>query len=89
MTLEQQTFVQSAIRDGRYGSAEDAVRDALLRWEAEERSRAELMASLDEAEADLEAGRFTDHNETTLPRLLEELKHEGAALLTAVGRSRS
>ena len=40
----------------------------------------ELMASLDEAEADLEAGRYTDYTAETLPKLVDELKREGRGL---------
>jgi putative addiction module CopG family antidote len=40
-TPEQRVFVRLAVKSGRYRSAEDAVRDAILRWEEDERLRAE------------------------------------------------
>jgi putative addiction module CopG family antidote len=76
LTPDQEAFIRKAIARGRYPSVEDAVRDALARWEESERTRLELLAALDEAEADLEAGRYTDHTGKTLPRLAEELKRE-------------
>jgi len=80
LTPDQEALVQKAVASGRYPSAADAVRDALARWEEGERARLELLVALDEAEADLEAGRYTDHTDTTLPRLAEELKREARAL---------
>ncbi|MGD0693838.1 MAG: type II toxin-antitoxin system ParD family antitoxin [Terriglobia bacterium] len=76
LTPDHEAFISKAIANGRYPSAEDAVRDALARWEEGERARLELLAGLDEAEADLEAGRYTDHTDATLPRLADELKRE-------------
>jgi Arc/MetJ-type ribon-helix-helix transcriptional regulator len=64
----------------RYQTADDAIHDALARWEQNERARIELMASLDEAETDLEAGWYTDYTAETLPKLVDELKREGRAL---------
>ena len=42
-------FIRQAVASGRYRTAEDAVREALTRWENSERARTELMAALDEA----------------------------------------
>ena len=78
-TIEQQAFLRQAIASGRYRTAEDAVRDALATWENRERARAERIASLDEAEADLVAGRFADYTDDTLPELAAELKREARA----------
>ena len=50
---DQQAFIRQAIDSGRYQTPEDAVRDAMARWEEHERSRVELLAALDEAEDDL------------------------------------
>ena len=37
------------------------------------------MAALDEAEADLQAGRYTDYSDQTLPDLTDQLKREARA----------
>jgi len=76
LTPDQEAFVQKAVASGRYPSAEAAVRDAMARWEDGERSRVELLAALDEAEADLKSAEFSDYTNATLPQLADELKHE-------------
>ena len=48
----------------------------MARWEEGERARLELLAALDEAEADLEATHYTDYTDATLPQLADELKRE-------------
>lgn len=73
---EQEAFIRQGIASGRYQTAEDAVRDAMARWEQDERARVELLAAFDEAESDLEAGRYADYTNETLPRLADELKRE-------------
>jgi putative addiction module CopG family antidote len=83
LTPEQQAFVQLAVKSGRYQSAEDAVRDALIRWQEDERLRAETIAALDEAESDLGAGLYRDYSESSLPQLVRELKAEGRAFRRA------
>ncbi len=76
LTPEQEALIQRAVASGRYPTAEAALRDAIARWEERERARFDLLASLDEAEADLNAGRCTDYSDATLPKLGEELKRE-------------
>jgi putative addiction module CopG family antidote len=75
-TPEQQAFVRQAIENGRLGRPEEAVREALSLWEGRERARVELLLALDEAEADLQAGRYSDCTIETLPQLADELKRE-------------
>jgi putative addiction module CopG family antidote len=85
LTPEQQAFVQMTVRSGRYRSAEDAIRDAITRWEEDERSRAETIAAVDEGFADLEADRFRDYTDSTLSQLAQELKTEARAFRAAKG----
>ena len=80
LTPDQEAFIQKAVASGRYATAEAAVRDAMARWEEGERARFELLAALDEAEADLKAGRYVDYSNATLPTLAEELKREAREL---------
>jgi hypothetical protein len=42
----------------------------------QELNRIEIIAALDEAEADLLAGRYSDYTDETSPQLAEELKRE-------------
>lgn len=76
LTPDQEGFIKRAIESGRLKSREDAVREALVLWEERERSRTELLAALDEAEADLQAGRYEDFTRETLPVLADEMKRE-------------
>jgi len=80
LTLDQEALIRRAIASGRYQTAEDAVQDAMARWEEGERVRIEVLARLDEAEADLEARRYTDYSDEALPTLADELKREARAL---------
>jgi len=76
-TPDQEAFIRQAIESGRLKREEDAVREALSLWEERDRSQTELLAALDEAEADLQTGRFTDYTDETLLQLATELKREG------------
>lgn len=52
-TPDQQAFIHRAIASGRYRSADEAVQDAMARWDADERRRVELLAAFDDAESDM------------------------------------
>jgi hypothetical protein len=41
----------------------------MARWEEGEGARLELLAALDEAEADVESAHYTDYTDATLPQL--------------------
>ena len=76
LTPDQEAFVRQAIASGRYQTPEDAVREAMARWEDAERARAELLAAVDEAEADLRSGRYKSYTDETSSLLVDELKRE-------------
>ncbi|MDP9053976.1 MAG: type II toxin-antitoxin system ParD family antitoxin [Acidobacteriota bacterium] len=75
-TADQQAFIHRAIASGRYRSADEALQDAMARWEEDERRRVELLAAFDDAESDILAGHYTEYTDETLPRLADELKRE-------------
>ncbi len=56
LTPDQEAFVRQAIESGRLHRAEDAVEEALRLWEERERTRAEILAAVDVAEASLARG---------------------------------
>jgi putative addiction module CopG family antidote len=56
LTPDQEAFVRQAIESGRLHRAEDAVEEALRLWEERERTRAEILAAVDAAEASLARG---------------------------------
>jgi Arc/MetJ-type ribon-helix-helix transcriptional regulator len=79
-TPEQEAFIRQAIASGRLHRPEEAIQQALSLWERQERSRLEMLAALDEAEADLQTGQYTDHTDESLPLLAQQLKAEARAL---------
>jgi putative addiction module CopG family antidote len=79
----QSELIRQAIRAGRLGSAEEAVREALELWEARERSRAEILEMLDAAEASLARGEGLIVTEETMDQLVEEVHRRGLAHIAA------
>jgi Arc/MetJ-type ribon-helix-helix transcriptional regulator len=56
LTPDQKAFVRQAIETGRLQPEEDAVREAPSLWEERERTRAEILSAVDEAEVSLARG---------------------------------
>ena len=56
LTPDQKAFVQQAIETGRLLREEDAIKEALSLWEERERTGAEILAAVDEADASLSRG---------------------------------
>ncbi len=83
LTPEQESFARLAVEAGRFNHEEDAVREALALWEERERSRAELLASLDEAEAALARGEGLAITEDSMRDLAREVSERGRARLAA------
>jgi putative addiction module CopG family antidote len=84
LTSDQAAFVRQAIENGRYSRAEDALEEALLLWEKQERRRSEILSAVDQAEASFVAGAgrlITSPDETRL--LASEIKRRGLARLSA------
>lgn len=71
---DQRAFVQKSIESGRLARKEDAVREALARWEERERRRLEILAMLDEADAELARGEGIPLTEESVKALTEEAK---------------
>jgi Arc/MetJ-type ribon-helix-helix transcriptional regulator len=82
LTPDQEAFVRQAIESGRLHCAEDALEEALSLWEERERTRAEILAAVDAAEASLARGEGrTITNEQSMRQLAEEVKQRGRARL--------
>jgi Arc/MetJ-type ribon-helix-helix transcriptional regulator len=56
LTEDQKAFIRDAIDAGRFAREEDALKEALSLWEHRERRRAEILASIDDAEASYARG---------------------------------
>jgi Arc/MetJ-type ribon-helix-helix transcriptional regulator len=83
LTADQRAFVRQAIDSGRLQHEEDAVKEALSLWEERERSRAETLAAVDEAEASLSRGEGLAITQESMHELAQDLKRRGRARLAA------
>lgn len=76
--------MRDAVAAGRLNRPEDALREAMRLWESRERTRARILAAVDEAEASLARGEgrvITD--EASMLNLAEEVNQRGRARLRA------
>jgi len=83
LTPDQQALVRQAIESGRLHSEGAAVQEALSLWEDRERARAELIASLDEAEASIDRGEGRIVTRESMRELAAEVKRDVRARLAA------
>ena len=83
LTPDQEAFVRQAIESGRLHRPEDAVEEALRLWEERERTRAEILAAVDAAEASLDRGEGIEVTEQSMRELAEGVKPRGRARLEA------
>ena len=83
LTPDQKAFVRQAIETGRLQHEEDAVKEALSLWEERERTRAEILAAVDEAEASLAGGEGRTITQESMRELAEQVKQRGRARLAA------
>ena len=84
LTPDQEAFVRRAIESGRFHRAEEAVAEALSLWEERERTRAEILAAVDDAEASLARGEGrVIATEQQVRELANEVKQRGRARLQA------
>jgi putative addiction module CopG family antidote len=83
LTPDQQAFVRQAIESGRFLREEDAVKEALSLWEERERTRAEIVVAVDEAEASLARGDGRAITQDSMRELAEDVKRRGRARLAA------
>jgi putative addiction module CopG family antidote len=83
LTPDQEAFVRQAIESGRLHCPEDAVEEALRLWEERERSRAEILAAVDAAEASLDRGEGIEVTQQSIHELAEGVKQRGRARLEA------
>jgi Arc/MetJ-type ribon-helix-helix transcriptional regulator len=81
LTLDQEAFVRQGIESGRFHTEVDAVTEALALWEERERSRAEILAAVDTAEASLDRGEGIEITEQSMHELAERVKRRERARL--------
>ena len=83
LTPDQKAFVRHAIKSGRLHREEEAVQEALAMWEERERTRVEILAAVDRAEASLARGEGRNITEQSMRELAGEVKQRGRARLAA------
>jgi putative addiction module CopG family antidote len=83
LTPDQKAFVRRAIESGRFLREEDAVKEALSLWEERERTRAEILIAVDEAETSLALGEGRAITQQFMRELAEDIKQRGRARLHA------
>ncbi len=87
LTPDQERFARLAVETGRFSKQEDAVLEAMALWEQRERSRAELLASLDDAEVGMIGGKGRIITEGSMRALAEEVSQRGRARLASLDDS--
>jgi Arc/MetJ-type ribon-helix-helix transcriptional regulator len=83
LTPDQKALVRQAIATGRLQCEEDAVKEALSLWEERERTRAEILSAVDEAESSLARGEGRTITQESMRELADEVKQRGRARLAA------
>jgi len=83
LTPDQKAFVRQAIQSGRLRREEDAVQEALALWEERERTRAEILAAVDQAETSLARGEGRVITQQSMRDLGAEVKQRGRDRLAA------
>lgn len=77
LSPDQRAFVSQAIASGRFQREEDAVQEALALWEERERTRAEILAAVDEAEDSLANGGGRIITQQSMRDLAQQVKERG------------
>jgi len=83
LTPDQKAFVRQAIESGRLNREEEAVQEALSLWEQRERTRAEILAAVDVAEASVARGEGRVITQESMRQLADDVKQRGRNRLTA------
>ena len=83
LTEDQRAFVRQAIEAGRLHRAEEAVQEAMALWEERERTRAEILASVDRSDASLARGEGRAITELSMRELADDIKAGGRTRLAS------
>lgn len=83
LTNDQQALVRQAIETGRLHDPQEAAKEAFSLWEARERRRAEILASVDIAEASMARGEGRVITEESMRQLAHDVSQRGRARFAA------
>ena len=88
LTADQKAFARHAIETGRIHHEDEVVQEALALWENRERTRLEILATLDSAESSIARGKGRAISEQSMMDLATEVKQRGRARFVAEQTSR-
>ena len=77
LSSDQRAFVQEAIHSGRIRKAEEAIQQAMSLWEDRERTRTEILAAVEIAEASIARGEGILISPESMQDLAQEIKAHG------------
>jgi Arc/MetJ-type ribon-helix-helix transcriptional regulator len=83
LTPDQKALIVEAIESGRFQRIEDAVGEAMALWERRERTRMEILAAVDRAEASLKHSGGRTITSDSMRTLAGEVKERGRRRLAA------
>ena len=89
LTPDQKAFARQAIETGRIHHEHEAVQEALSLWEERERTRAEMIAMLEDSRASLARGEGRIITEQSMIDLAKAVNSRGRARLAAEQASRT
>jgi Arc/MetJ-type ribon-helix-helix transcriptional regulator len=89
LSADQMAFVRMALQTGRLRREEDAVEEALRMWEERERTRAEMLASVELADESLSHGQGRVITEGSMRDLAASVKQRGRARVAVEQAARS
>lgn len=93
LTPQLEKIVQRKVASGLYSSASEVVREALRLLAERDRLHASTLKALRkdirDGIADIERGRYAQYDDSTLGKLVEEIKTAGRKRLTARKRRRA
>ena len=89
LTVDQKAFACQAVQTGRLHHEGEVIQEALALWESRERTRAEILAAMELAEASLARGEGRIITEQSMLDLAADAKQRGRARLLADQNARA
>ena len=85
LTEAQEALVRRAVETGRLSRVEDAVTEALLLWEEQQRTREALLAKIEAARQAIAQGEGIAITRDSMQALADDVKRRGRERRAALG----
>ena len=85
LTEAQEALVRRAVETGRLARVEDAVTEALLLWEEQQRTREALLAKIEAARQAIAQGEGIAITRDSMQALADDVKRRGRERRAALG----